>query len=229
MRSAIEICRSAHRNPPGDVRFPARVAQVRRDRGEPVELVAPDVRKAVPVAVGAKAQRNRGHELRKAGGTRPASLQAPARHALIHQLQRGNELAFEEVAAAAIIAEAGERLQQVGAAGDQAIACFMAVNREQDGRVDALSRLDRAKASVQVRIIALPAADERRGDVRAQIGRERSDDTAAGPRDRLGAFEVDYTLVDLETRDIGLDRRFADALLPGERGEPDLVGVPGAR
>src|SRR5206468_9401508 len=133
----------------------------------------------------------------------------------------GNELTFEEVAAAAVVAEAGERLQQVGTAGDKAIACLMAIDREQDRWIDTPFRLDGAKPVVEVRIIALSAADQRRSDVLAQIRAKCSNHPATAAGDRLGPLEVDYTLVDLEARQIGLDRRFANALLAGQRGAPE--------
>ena len=104
----------------------------------------------------------------------------------------------------------------------------MTVDREQDRWIDAPFRLDGAKPVVEVRIIALAATDQRRSDVLAQIRAKCSYDTATAAGNRLGPLEVDYTLVDLKAGHIGLDRRFADALLAGKGGEPELVAVPGA-
>ena len=63
------------------------------------------------------------------------------RNPLVHQLQRRDELAFEQVAATAVIAEARQRLEQIGAAGDRAVAGFVALDRHQHRRIDAVARL----------------------------------------------------------------------------------------
>ena len=103
-RGAVEAW-DAHRNAPGDIRLPARIAQIIRDRGQAVELVAPDIGLAVAVAVDREPQRDGRHELRIAGRAGPAALQAPARHAPVDQPQRGDELGLEQIAAAAFIAK----------------------------------------------------------------------------------------------------------------------------
>src|SRR5947207_8733569 len=104
----------------------------------------------------------------------------------------------------------------------------MAIAGKQDRWIDAPFRIDGPKPLVEVRIIALAPPDERRSDVFAQIRRQRSHDTATAAGDRLGPFEIDDALIELETRHIRLNRRFANPLLPRQRGEPNLVSVPGA-
>src|SRR4051812_32325342 len=102
---AIEVRGRPYANPPGQARLPSRIAKVSGDRGEPVQFVRPDVRKAVAVAIRAKAEHDRRHELGIAGGPCPAALKSPARDALVHQLEGRDELVLEEIAATSVIAQ----------------------------------------------------------------------------------------------------------------------------
>ena len=83
-----------------------------------------------------------------------------ARDAEIDQLERADELALEEVAAAAVIAEAGERVEEVGAAGHGAVAGFHAPDRHQDGGIDAVPGFQTPQAVVMFAVIGLPSRDK---------------------------------------------------------------------
>ena len=67
------------------------------------------------------------------------------------------------------------------------------------------------------------------GFARSDIPREaeRADDPAAAPRHGLGPLEFDHALIPGQTRDVGLDGGFADALLTRQRRKPQLIAVPG--
>src|SRR5947209_14673187 len=75
-------------------------------------------------------------------------------------------------------------------------------------------------------IIGLTATDQRFGDVRTQIRRERADDSTAAAGHRLRALEFDDSVVSREARHIRLDGGFVHSLLTRERGQAELVAVP---
>src|SRR3546814_4979582 len=99
----MEPRRDADRDAPGDIRLPARVAQIIGDRGERVVLAVPDVGIPVPVAVHGQAKVDGGEELGIAGGAGPTALQAAARDAAVDKLQGRDELVREESPAPALV------------------------------------------------------------------------------------------------------------------------------
>ena len=131
------------------------------------------------------------------------------------------------VAAPAFIGQAGERIEQVEAAGHRAVAGFLAVDRHDHRRVDAVGDWIRDRLRPVRRIAGLAAVDQRAGDVAVEIRAERRRIGTAADRCRaLGPVQLDDPLVEPQVRDHRLDRGFAHALLSGERREADLVVSP---
>src|SRR6185503_16153989 len=100
---AVEAGRHADRRPPNEAGPPAGAAQIIGDRGERVEMRAPNVGAAVAVAVDGEAEIDARQELRMAGGPGPAPLQLVAGKAALDKAQGGDELVGEELAAAALV------------------------------------------------------------------------------------------------------------------------------
>ncbi len=226
-RGPVERRRDPHRNSPRHIPLPAGIAQIVGDRGESVVLVAPDVGIAVAVAIGAEPQRDGRHELRIAGCSRVAAFELPALDALVHQPQRRDELFLEERSPAALISEAGKRLEKIEATGDRAVAGLLAVDRDDHRRIDAVKRLDAGQVRPVRGVTGLAAVDQRRGDVPLQIRPEVLNVIARGGGP-LGAVELHDPLVGPQIWDNRLNRRFTHALGAGERRQPQLVLVPPA-
>ena len=146
-----------------------------------------------------------------ARGARPAALQLVAREAALDHAQGGDELAGEELAAAAFISEAGERVQQVEIAHDRAVAGLLAPDRDQDRRAGRRSGGRSRRAG--------------RDSRRSAPGRGRSAPGSGGGRDRarragwrraggaagLGAVELDGAGREGQRREDAVERRLADA------------------
>jgi hypothetical protein len=139
---------------------------------------------------------------------------------------RGRFISLEEVPTASVIAEAGERLEKVSAAGDGAVARLQTPDRHQNSGIDAVACVEIAERIIMIRIIVAAAPNQRGGDVRLQIRRERAHNPAAAAGDRLGPFELNDSLVLGEVRHIGLNRGSAYALLASKRRQAQLVSVP---
>ena len=223
--SAVESRWHAHRHAPQHVRFPAGVPQVVGDGRESVRLAAPDVSIAVTVAVRPQPKRDRRHELRIAHGARPAAPEVAAAVAGIEQLHGGDELFFEQVAPAALVGEAGERIEHVEIPGNPPVAGLLAVNAQHDRGWNPRPLLDRRQPGIMLAIFGGPAADEVGGDMPCAIGSERRRGIWVVDLPRLGAVETDGALVDFQRRDDGGDCGLADAGQARQIRKPSLVGL----
>src|SRR5690606_30517626 len=105
---------------------PARVAEVIADRGQRIGFAVPQVGLPVAIAVAREAQVYARQELRIAKRAGPAADEARARDAAVDHLERGNQFAFEQVAASPVPCERREGPGQVEPAHDRAVARFMA-------------------------------------------------------------------------------------------------------